>query len=185
VKYKNQKLQVAAAAAFLFILIAGIIYLGGFLGMKGIVTMETSMGTMKFQLEMEKAPETSQNFIDLAEDGFYDGLIFHRVIDGFMIQGGCPKGDGTGGPGYEIDDEFHEDLKHDKVGILSMANHGPDTGGSQFFITLDETPWLDGKHAVFGHLIEGEEVLEAIGSVETDSRDKPIEDVVMEKVEVD
>jgi len=153
--------------------------------MKGIVTMETSMGTMKFQLEMEKAPETSQNFIDLAEDGFYDGLIFHRVIEGFMIQGGCPDGDGTGGPGYEIDDEFHEDLKHDKMGILSMANHGPDTGGSQFFITLDETPWLDGKHAIFGHLIEGEEVLESIGSVDTDSTDRPIEDVVIEKVEVE
>ncbi len=177
-------MQVVLATSFLFFIIFIIMILGGFLDMKGIVTMETNMGTMKFQLEMEKAPVTSQNFIKLAEDGFYDGLKFHRVIEGFMIQGGCPNGDGTGGPGYYIEDEFHEELKHDSIGILSMANSGPDTGGSQFFITLDKTPWLNGKHAIFGHIIEGKDVLKKIGSVETDSTDRPMEDVIIKKVTV-
>jgi len=150
-----------------------------------VAIIETSMGTMKIQLEMEKAPLTSQNFIDLANEGYYDGLIFHRVIDNFMIQGGDPNGDGTGGPGYTIDDEFHEDLTHDKAGILSMANSGPDTGGSQFFITLLPTSWLDGKHAVFGQIIEGEDVLIAIGSVDVDARAKPLEDVVIESITIE
>jgi len=153
--------------------------------MKGIATIETSMGTMKFQLEMEKAPKTSENFINLSQKGFYNGLIFHRVIEDFMIQGGCPEGTGMGGPGYKIKDEFHPDLKHDKIGILSMANAGPNTGGSQFFITLKETPWLDGKHAVFGHLIEGEDVLKEIGSVATGTADRPLEDVVIEKITIE
>lgn len=153
--------------------------------MKGIATIETNMGTMKFQLEMEKAPKTSENFINLSQKGFYDGLIFHRVIKDFMIQGGCPEGTGMGGPGYKIKDEFHPDLKHDRIGILSMANSGPNTGGSQFFITLEETPWLDRKHAVFGHIIEGEDVLKEIGSVPTGTADRPLEDVVIEKITIE
>lgn len=149
-----------------------------------VATIKTSMGTMKLELFEDKAPATVENFRKLAEEGFYDGLIFHRVIDNFMIQGGDPKGDGTGGPGYVIEDEFHDDLKHGSAGILSMANAGPNTGGSQFFITLTATPWLDNKHAVFGKVIEGEDVLQAIGKVKTGARDKPEEDVVMESVTI-
>ena len=147
-----------------------------------IAKFETSEGNFEVQLFTEKAPITTKNFIDLSEKGFYDGLIFHRVIKGFMIQGGDPNGDGTGGPGYEIDDEFHPSLKHDSAGILSMANAGPDTGGSQFFITLDATPWLDGKHAVFGKIIKGMDVVEKIGNVKTSYGDKPVKDVVVKKI---
>ncbi len=132
----------------------------------------------------DKAPLTTKNFIDLTEKGFYDGLIFHRVIDGFMIQGGDPTGTGMGGPGYEIKDEFGEGLKHDDEGILSMANAGPNTGGSQFFITLAPTPWLNGHHAIFGKIVEGMDVVRLIGVVPTDFRDRPREAVIMEKVEV-
>lgn len=166
-------------------IVAIFLVMTGVMQTKGIVVMETSMGTMKFQLEMEKAPKTSENFIKLVRSGFYDGLVFHRVIEDFMIQGGDPNGDGTGGPGYTIQDEFNEDLKHDGFGVMSMANTGrPNTGGSQFFVTLDATPWLDGRHAVFGRLIEGEEVLRSIGSVATDSNDKPIISVVIKSVKV-
>ncbi len=147
-----------------------------------IAVFETNMGTFEIELFEDKAPITTANFIDLAEHNFYDGLIFHRVIDGFMIQGGDPNGNGTGGPGYTIKDEFHKDLRHDSAGILSMANAGPNTGGSQFFITLDATPWLDGHHAVFGKVIKGLDVVEKIGHTETDFMDKPTKDVVMEKV---
>lgn len=143
---------------------------------------ETNKGTFEVELFTEKAPITTKNFIDLTEKGFYDGLIFHRVIDGFMIQGGDPEGRGTGGPGYSIEDEFSPDLTHDTEGILSMANSGPNTGGSQFFITLAPTPWLDGKHAVFGKVIVGMDVVKAIGKVQKGANDKPVEDVVMEKV---
>jgi peptidyl-prolyl cis-trans isomerase A (cyclophilin A) len=149
-----------------------------------IAVIETNYGIMEIELFEQRAPITTKNFIDLTEKGFYDGLIFHRVIKDFMIQGGCPKGDGTGGPGYEIKDEFHFELKHRKVGILSMANSGPNTGGSQFFITLIPTPWLDGKHSVFGQLIKGKEVLEEIGNIETGSMDKPIEPVVIKKISI-
>lgn len=149
-----------------------------------IAVIKTNYGTMELELFEDKAPITTKNFIDLAEKGFYDGIIFHRVIADFMIQGGDPDGRGTGGPGYMISDEFHPDLKHNKSGILSMANSGPNTGGSQFFITLIPTPWLDGKHSVFGQLIEGEEVLDTIGSVQTGQNDKPLADVVMEKVTI-
>lgn len=145
---------------------------------------ETNKGTFEVELFAEKAPVTTQNFIDLTNKGFYNGLIFHRVIDGFMIQGGDPKGDGTGGPGYKIEDEFHPGLKHDSEGILSMANAGPNTGGSQFFITLAPTPWLDGKHAVFGKVIKGLDVVKAIGKVQTGANDKPIEDVVINKITI-
>ncbi|MDO4204572.1 MAG: peptidylprolyl isomerase [Selenomonadaceae bacterium] len=152
--------------------------------MNRIAKFETTMGDFEIELAEDKAPKTTKNFIDLAEKGFYDGLIFHRVIEGFMIQGGCPQGIGTGGPGYHIEDEFHKDLRHSGPGILSMANAGPNTGGSQFFITLDKTPWLDGHHAVFGHVVSGMEVVKKIGSTPTDMRDRPIEPVVMKKVTI-
>jgi peptidyl-prolyl cis-trans isomerase B (cyclophilin B) len=124
--------------------------------------IETDRGSIKLQLHDDKTPKTVANFQKLAEDGFYDGLTFHRVIDDFMIQGGCPKGDGTGGPGYQFADEFHPDLTHDGPGVLSMANAGPNTNGSQFFITHVKTDWLDGKHSVFGKVIEGQDVVDAI-----------------------
>lgn len=148
-------------------------------------TFQTSKGTFSAELFEEHAPETTGNFIKLAEDGFYDGLLFHRVIEGFMIQGGCPEGTGRGGPGYTIDDEFHPELRHDEAGVLSMANAGPDTGGSQFFITLAATPWLDDKHAVFGKVTGGMDVVREIGSVETGVMDRPEEDVVMESVSIE
>jgi len=152
--------------------------------MNRIAVFETNMGTFEIELFEDKAPKTTKNFIDLAEKGFYNGLIFHRVIDGFMIQGGDPEGTGMGGPGYTIKDEFHKDLKHDSEGILSMANAGPDTGGSQFFITLAKTPWLDGHHAVFGKVIKGMDVVKKIGKVETGAQDRPIKKVIMEKVTI-
>lgn len=149
-----------------------------------IAVMVTNYGTMEIELFEARAPDTTKNFIDLTEKGFYDGLIFHRVIEDFMIQGGDPDGVGTGGPGYAIDDEFHIQLSHTKAGILSMANSGPNSGGSQFFITLTATPWLDGKHAVFGQVVKGEDVLKEIGAVETAPGDKPLKEVVMEKVTI-
>jgi len=145
---------------------------------------KTTMGSFTVQLFEERAPTTTKNFIDLAEKGFYDGVIFHRVIPDFMIQGGDPTGTGRGGPGYTIRDEFHPDLKHTGPGVLSMANAGPNTGGSQFFITLDATPWLDGKHAIFGEVTEGMDVVEAIGTTPTARGDRPVEDVVMESVTI-
>ena len=149
-----------------------------------VATFNTNMGSFEIELFGDKAPATVENFVELAEKGFYNGLIFHRVIDGFMIQGGCPLGKGTGGPGYKIKDEFHPDLKHDSEGILSMANAGPDTGGSQFFITLAETAWLDNHHAVFGKVTSGIEVVRSIGSVKTGYADKPVEDVVISEIVV-
>jgi len=144
----------------------------------------TSKGDFRLELFEDKAPITTGNFIQLVESGFYNGLIFHRVIDGFMIQGGCPQGSGMGGPGYQIDDEFHPELKHDGPGILSMANAGPNTGGSQFFITLVPTPHLDNRHAVFGQIVEGMDVVSAIGQVQTGARDRPVENVVMQSVTI-
>src|SRR5688500_1840875 len=117
-------------------------------------TFDTDRGPIKVELAADKAPLTVANFVNLAKRGFYDGLKFHRVIDDFMIQGGCPKGTGTGGPGYSFNDEFHKDLKHDGPGVLSMANSGPNSNGSQFFITHVATPWLDNKHSVFGRVID-------------------------------
>ena len=149
-----------------------------------VAVFDTNMGTFTIELFEDKAPITTANFIELAQHNFYDGLIFHRVIDGFMIQGGDPTGTGMGGPGYKIKDEFGEGLKHDDEGVLSMANAGPNTGGSQFFITLAPTPWLDGHHAIFGRIVEGMDRVRLIGVVPTDFRDRPIEPVVMEKVEV-
>ena len=147
-----------------------------------IVKFETTMGTFKAKLYTDKAPVTTKNFIDLVNKGFYNGIIFHRVIDGFMIQGGDPTGTGRGGSGVKIKDEFGPGLKHDKKGILSMANAGPNTGESQFFITLAPQPHLDGKHAVFGEIIDGMNIVEKIGKVKTGAQDKPVEDVKMTKV---
>ncbi|MEN6495090.1 MAG: peptidylprolyl isomerase [Thermoguttaceae bacterium] len=127
-----------------------------------VATITTKKGTIRIQLHDDKTPNTVANFEKLAAQGFYDGLKFHRVIPNFMVQGGCPEGTGTGGPGYTFADEFHPSLKHDGPGVLSMANAGPNTNGSQFFITHVATPWLDGKHSVFGHVLEGQDVVNAI-----------------------
>jgi len=145
---------------------------------------KTNMGSFNIELFEDRAPQTTKNFIDLAEKGFYDGVVFHRVIKDFMIQGGDPTGTGRGGPGHTIPDEFNPELRHSGFGILSMANSGPNTGGSQFFITLEATPWLDGKHAVFGEVTEGVEVVQAIGNAPTAQHDRPLKDVVMESVTI-
>ena len=136
-------------------------------------TIDTSRGTIKLELYEDKAPKTVANFEKLANDGFYDGLTFHRVIDNFMIQAGCPHGTGTGGPGYTFEDEFDDSLRHDGPGVLSMANAGPNTNGSQFFITHVPCPHLDGKHSVFGRVLEGQDVVNSIAQGD-----------VMEKVSV-
>ena len=148
------------------------------------IQFTTNKGVFVAQMFEEKAPQTTKNFIELTEKGFYDGIIFHRVIDGFMIQGGDPTGTGRGGPGYHIKDEFGPGLAHDDEGLLSMANAGPNTGGSQFFITLAPTPWLNGHHAIFGKIVKGMDVVREIGSVATNFQDRPLDPVVMEKVEV-
>jgi peptidyl-prolyl cis-trans isomerase B (cyclophilin B) len=127
-----------------------------------IATIDTDKGTIRLQLHDDKVPKTCANFEKLAAKGFYDGLLFHRVIADFMVQAGCPQGSGTGGPGYTFADEFHPDLKHEGPGVLSMANAGPNTNGSQFFITHVATPWLDGKHSIFGKVLAGQDVVDAI-----------------------
>jgi len=127
-----------------------------------VATIVTNRGTIRLKLHADKAPRTVANFEKLSGQGFYNGLKFHRVIPDFMIQTGCPKGTGAGGPGYAFQDEFHKDLKHAGPGVLSMANSGPNTNGSQFFITHTATPWLDGKHSVFGQVIKGQDVVNAI-----------------------
>lgn len=149
-----------------------------------VVQWYTSMGDFRAQLREDLVPMTAQNFIDLTNAHFYDGLIFHRVIPNFMIQDGCPNGNGTGGPGYTFDDEFHPDLRHDEPGILSMANSGPNTNGSQYFITVAATSWLDDVHSVFGKIIDGMDVVYAISEVETDANDKPIIDVLIDSIRV-
>src|SRR3954470_13505261 len=145
-------------------------------------TMVTNHGDIKLELFDADAPKTVQNFRDLAGKGFYDGLIFHRVIKDFMVQGGCPQGTGTGGPGYTFEDEFND---HKVVrGALAMANAGPNTNGSQFFIvTTDAAPWLDGKHTVFGEIVSGMDAVDKIEALETDGRDKPREPAKIEKLE--
>jgi peptidyl-prolyl cis-trans isomerase B (cyclophilin B) len=139
-----------------------------------VATITTSRGTIRLELFEDKVPKTVGNFEKLAKDGFYDGLKFHRVIPDFMIQTGCPRGTGTGDAGYKFEDEFHPELKHDGPGVLSMANAGPNTNGSQFFITHVETPWLNNKHSVFGRVLEGQKVVDSIQEGDT-----------MEKVTVD
>jgi cyclophilin family peptidyl-prolyl cis-trans isomerase len=146
--------------------------------------IETNKGTIEIELFEDVAPITAGNFIKLAESGYYDGVIFHRVIPDFMIQGGDPTGTGRGGPGYTIEDEFAPGLKHSKPGMLSMANAGPNTGGSQFFLTVAPTPWLDGKHAIFGQVLKGQDVANAISLAPRDAMDKPREQILMQKVTI-
>ncbi len=165
-----------------------------------IAVFETNQGTFKVKLFADKAPKTVENFVGLAEGTkeftnpetgkkekkhFYDGLKFHRVIPNFMIQGGDPIGRGTGGPGYQFADEFSPDLRHTKPGILSMANAGPNTNGSQFFVTVAATPWLDGKHTVFGEVIEGMDVVTAISMAKTASQDRPVEDIIVKTLKIE
>ena len=146
--------------------------------------MNTTLGTIDLELFDEDAPETVANFTKLASDGFYDGIIFHRVIPDFMIQGGCPQGTGTGGPGYTFKDEIND---HKVVrGALAMANAGPNTNGSQFFIvTTESAPWLDGKHTVFGRVTEGMDTIDAIEGLETDGRDRPLDPPSIQSIELD
>lgn len=160
----------------------------------------TSEGAFTVQLFDKDAPKTVENFVGLAEGTkewtdpksgekvkkpFYNGLIFHRVIDGFMLQGGCPLGRGTGGPGYKFADEFSPKLRHNKPGILSMANSGPNTNGSQFFVTLGPTPHLNDRHSVFGEVVEGMDVVKKIGSTKVDARDRPVKEVVIKEVKIE
>ena len=157
-----------------------------------IAVFDTSLGVFEAELYAKECPETVWNFINLAEGrqetdkggNFYDGLMFHRIIEGFVIQGGCPEGTGMGDPGYRFKDEFDPSLRHDSAGVLSMANAGPGTNGSQFFITLDATPHLNNRHSVFGKVIQGIDVVEKIGAVKTDPGDKPVEPVVLNKVTI-
>ena len=157
-----------------------------------VAVFDTTLGTFEAELYAAECPETVWNFINLAEgrqptakEGpFFDGLTFHRVIEGFVIQGGCPQGTGTGGPGYRFKDEFDPHLRHDSAGVLSMANAGPNTNGSQFFVTLAPTPHLDDRHTVFGRVTKGLDVVAAIGKVATGAMDRPVEPVVMEKITV-
>ena len=161
---------------------------------------DTSEGAFTIRLFDQEAPNTVENFVGLAEGTkewtdprtnqkvktpYYDGIVFHRVIDGFMIQGGDPLGQGIGGPGYNFADEFHKSLRHSKPGILSMANRGPNTNGGQFFITLAPTPHLDDRHSVFGEVVEGMDVVKKIGSTKTGQGDRPVKDVVIQKVTIE
>lgn len=148
-----------------------------------IAEFDTSLGNFKVFLDTKRAPNTAGNFIELIKKNFYNGLTFHRVIKNFIIQGGCPLGNGTGGPGYRIRDEFHEDLKNEKFSI-AMANAGPNTGGSQFFINLKDNFYLDKRHAVFGKVIEGENVVVNISQVETGQFDKPKNKVLITSIKL-
>ena len=160
----------------------------------------TSEGNFTVRLFDQEAPKTVENFVGLAsgtkewtdprsnkkvKQPYYDGIIFHRVIDGFMIQGGDPLGQGVGGPGYTFADEFHPKLRHNKAGILSMANRGPNTNGGQFFITLGPTPHLDDRHSIFGEVVEGMDVIQKIGTTATDGRDRPVKDIVIRSVKIE
>ena len=148
------------------------------------IKIETSMGDIEADLFKKEAPKTVENFVKLVNQGFYNGIIFHRVIPDFMIQTGDPTGTGMGGPGYTFADEFSPDLHHDKPGVLSMANSGPNTNGSQFFITLAATPWLDGKHAIFGRVVEGQEVVDQIAAAPRNAQDRPRPDITMTPVTI-
>lgn len=148
------------------------------------IKIETTQGDIYADLDAENAPKTVDNFVKLAKKGFYDGIIFHRVIPDFMIQTGDPEGTGRGGPGYQFADEFSPKLKHDGPGVFSMANSGPNTNGSQFFITVAATPWLDGRHSVFGKITQGMEVAKAISESARDAGDRPVKTISMKKVTV-
>jgi cyclophilin family peptidyl-prolyl cis-trans isomerase len=147
--------------------------------------METSKGSITIELFAEQTPVTVNNFVFLAREGFYDGVGFHRVIGGFMIQGGDPEGTGRGGPGYTFNDEFREELRFDRSGLLAMANAGPNTNGSQFFITVGTPTHLNGKHTIFGRVVDGYDVVEAISKVPTDSSDRPREEVRIERIAIE
>ena len=147
-------------------------------------TIETTKGTIIIELYKDDAPKTVAHFIKLATQRFYNGIIVHRVIPDFTIQTGDPTGTGRGGPGYTFEDEFSPTLHHDRPGVVSMANAGPNTNGSQFFITVVATPWLDGKHTIFGHVVEGQSVVDQIVAVPRDSNDKPLEPITMTKVTI-
>ena len=159
---------------------------------KVTAVFDTSLGVFEAELYARQCPETVWNFVNLAEGrqetsrggNYYDGLTFHRIIEGFVIQGGCPLGNGTGGPGYQFKDEFDPALRHDSAGVLSMANAGPGTNGSQFFITLAPTPHLDDRHSVFGKVTKGMDVIQKIGTVKTGSMDRPLEPVVMDSITI-
>ena len=153
-------------------------------------TFDTTEGKFKIKLFADKAPKTVENFVALAEGTktgkpFYDGTVFHRVIPDFMIQGGDPEGTGRGGPGYRFADEFNPELRHSKPGVLSMANAGPNTNGSQFFITVAATPWLDNKHSVFGEVTEGYDVVKKISTVPRNSQDRPLKEVKVNSVKIE
>ncbi len=153
------------------------------LGKEYYANLVTEKGTVRVRLFAREAPETVNNFVFLAREGYFDGTTFHRVIEGFMAQGGDPTGTGAGGPGYSIRDEFHPELRHDRPGVLSMANRGPNTGGSQFFITHAATPWLDDRHAVFGEVVEGMEVVSALRERDPQSAGEPGD--AIERVEIE
>ncbi len=175
---KNKKVLIWCIIAV--IVIAAIIISNTMVSKHTKVRMETNKGVMVLEIYTGEMPITGGNFVKLVKEGFYDGVIFHRVIDGFMIQGGDPTGTGMGGPGYKIKDEFTgTNLDRNDRGTISMANAGPNTGGSQFFINLVDNNFLDGRHPVFGKIVEGIEIIDAIADVETDSQDKPVEDVVI------
>ena len=153
-----------------------------------VAIIKTNMGTIEVELFADQTPKTVENFVGLAEKGYYNGIIFHRVIKDFMLQAGDPTGTGSGGASFwggKFDDEIVSDLKHDTPGMLSMANSGPNTNGSQFFITLIATSWLDGKHTIFGKVINGMDIVYTIGEVKTAAGDKPVNEVVMEKVTIE
>ena len=152
-------------------------------GYEYYAVLVTGKGTVRVRLFAAEAPETVNNFVSLARDGYYDGTTFHRVIKDFMVQGGDPTGSGAGGPGYQIPDEFHPELRHDRPGVLSMANAGPNTGGSQFFITHVATPWLDDRHAVFGEVVDGMDVVNAIEERDPQRAREPGEKI--ERVEIE
>jgi peptidylprolyl isomerase len=172
----------------IFIILILILIIGGILMMNNNentkIKLETTKGDIVIELYKEM-PVTAGNFEKLVKEEFYDGVIFHRIIDGFMIQGGDPLGTGTGGPGYKIEDEFtNTDLDKNNRGTISMANAGPNTGGSQFFINLVNNNFLDSKHPVFGKIVEGMDIIDLIAKVETDSRDKPLEDIKIIKATI-
>ena len=198
--WKNRKVLLCACLAALYAFSFNSLHAGESSMNKGIYAiLKTNQGDILCELYDKESPNTVENFVGLAsgtkeyhdpktgkqtKGNFYDGLIFHRVISNFMIQGGCPLGTGTGGPGYKFDDEYSPNLKFDKPGLLAMANSGQDTNGSQFFITVAPTPWLNSKHTIFGAVIEGMDVVKKIENVKKGPQDRPIDDVIIESIEI-